>query len=49
MNYIKNLKEYIELDREIRKNKEESDFDVFCENHCKDIEELIKEVEKLKI
>ena len=47
------LKEYV--DKDIVYNaykdgtlKDTSDFDDFCIQHCKDIEELLNEVEKLK-
>lgn len=43
---IKNLKEYIEIDRRFRDTKDNSDFDEFCENHCKDIEIILKEIER---
>ncbi len=48
MGYIENLKEYIELDRALQKNQVESDFEKYCEDHCKDIEQLINEAEELK-
>lgn len=44
---IENLIRYIELDRKIRNNKIDSDFEKFCENHCKDIENLIKKVSEM--
>lgn len=43
---IKNLKEYIEIDRRYRGTRDNSDFDKFCENHCNDIEIILKEIEK---
>lgn len=39
---IKWLKEYVEQDRAMRKNSTESDFDKFCEEHCKAIETVLK-------
>ena len=51
--YKENLKTYIKEDiiyKEYLKNKNKnfSDFDKFCIQHCKDIEELLEENEKLK-
>ena len=51
--YKENLKTYIKEDiiyQEYLKNKNKnfSDFDKFCIQHCKDIEELLEENEKLK-
>lgn len=51
--YKENLKTYIKEDiiyQEYLKNKNKnfSDFDEFCIQHCKDIEELLEENEKLK-
>ena len=40
--HISNLKNYIRIDREnIRHNQCESDYEQFCEGHCRDIEFLI--------
>lgn len=46
--YIKRLQEYISSDRVLRNNQTKSDFDKFCEQHCSDIELLLKENEILK-
>ena len=51
--YKENLKTYIKEDiiyQEYLKNKNKnfSDFDKFCIQHCKDIEELLEENKKLK-
>lgn len=54
MNHIKNLKEYIAEDEIYQKYKKEgitpdmSDFDKFCISHCKDIEVILKAIDKLK-
>lgn len=40
-NTISNLKRYIEIDRKRRNNTCYSEFDKFCEKHCKDIELII--------
>lgn len=46
---IKNLKEYMERDPYFNGTcKVESDFDKFCYEHCKDIDNLIKGYEILK-
>jgi hypothetical protein len=52
--YKKNLKKYIEQDKMYQKWKnndliytETSDFDYFCIKHCEDIDNLLKENEKL--
>lgn len=52
-NYKKKLKAYLKEDiiyQEYLKNKNKnfSDFDKFCIQHCKDIEELLEENQKLK-
>lgn len=49
---IKNLKEYIKEDDIYTRYKngeynELSDFEMFCINHCKDIENLIKKVSEM--
>lgn len=47
--YIENLREYInEDDIYTGKAKIESDFDNFCYNHCKDIDDLLKAYKKAK-
>lgn len=48
MNYKERLKEYIEKDKIYQDYKQNklmncSDFDKFCIQHCKDIEELLEE------
>lgn len=50
---INNLKKYIEEDEIYSKYKNGeyetlSDFELFCVNHCKDIEELLKDYTKQK-
>lgn len=52
---IKILNEYINIDRKMRNNNQESDYDKFCERQCIAIENLLaereedkKEIEKLK-
>ena len=45
---IKILEEFIELDRKIRKNKVESDYDEFCERRCIAIENLLKAYKELE-
>ena len=42
------LEEFIELDRKIRQNKVESDYDEFCERRCIAIENLLKAYKELK-
>ena len=49
------LKERVKLDRKIRNNKAESDYEQFCENECQAIETILnladkqqKEIEDLK-
>ena len=49
MNDIDILKEFIEIDRRIRNNKVESDYDEFCERRCIAIENTIKKLEELTI
>lgn len=51
---IERLKERVKLDRKIRNNKAESDYEQFCENECQAIETILnladkqqKEIEKL--
>ena len=45
---IKNLKDYISHDRIFRKNSVESDFEQFCEGHCRDIELVLDALESLE-
>lgn len=45
---VANLKEYTRKDRIVRENHVESDFEKFCEGHCRDIETLIEAVESLE-
>ena len=40
---IKILEEFIELDRKIRENKVESDYEQFCERRCIAIENVLRE------
>ena len=47
--HINNLKEYIETDFAFKEpEKNESDFDKFCYNHCKDIDAVINELDKVE-
>lgn len=53
MNYKKRLKEYINRDEIYQDYKQNklmncSDFDKFCIEHCKDIEEMLKQNQKLE-
>ena len=41
---IKLLEDYIKMDRAMRSDETDSDFNKFCELHCMAIETLIKEV-----
>lgn len=45
---IANLNKYIYDDRNVRNNSLESDFDRFCESHCKDIENVLNRLKELK-
>ena len=45
---IKNLNNYIYDDRNVRNNSLESDFDRFCERHCKDIENVLNRLKELE-
>ena len=38
---IERLKERVKLDRKIRNNKIESDYEQFCENECQAIEAIL--------
>ena len=40
------LKDWVNVDRQMRKHKVESDFDKFCETTCVAIDILIEEVER---
>ena len=42
------LKDYINVDRQIRSHRTESDFEQFCETTCIAMEILIDEIEKRK-
>lgn len=44
---IKNLKEYIRLDRE-NIVYDDSDFAKFCKSHCEDIQAVLDELKKYK-
>lgn len=45
---IKNLEEYIKIDKEMRKGtKEMSDFDLFCEQHINDIQIVLNKLEEV--
>jgi len=46
---IKNLKDRVELDRKMRDNKAESDYEKFCEKECISIETLIEGYKRLSI
>lgn len=43
---IERLKERVKLDRKIRDNKTESDYEQFCENECKAIEIILNLADK---
>ena len=46
---IENLKEYIETDYAYKEpEKNVSDFDKFCYSHCKDIDAVINELDKVE-
>lgn len=45
---VAELREYIRKDRVIRENKAESDFEKFCEGHCRDIELVLDALESLE-
>lgn len=45
---ITELREYVRKDRVIRGNKVESDFEKFCEGHCRDIELVLDAIESLE-
>ena len=45
---IKILQKRVEIDRELRQNSTESDYDKFCENECVAIENLIKGYRELE-
>ena len=45
---VAELREYIRKDRVIRENKAESDFEKFCEGHCRDIETVLVALESLE-
>ena len=45
---ISNLNKYIYDDRNFRKNSLKSDFDRFCESHCKDIENVLNRLKELE-
>lgn len=48
MNNIEILEEWIKIDRKMRNNSTESDYDKFCEEKCIAIENLIQENKELK-
>ena len=43
---IERLKERVKLDRKIRDNKTESDYEQFCENECQAIETILNLADK---
>ena len=45
---IERLRERVKLDRKIRNNKIESDYEQFCENECQAIETILNLAEKLQ-
>lgn len=45
---IAELREYVRKDRVIRENKVESDFEKFCEGHCRDIETVLDALQSLE-
>lgn len=45
---IRNLEEYIAIDKEMRKDtKEMSDFDLFCQQHINDIQIVLDKLEEV--
>ena len=42
------LREYVRKDRIVRQNCVESDFEKFCEGHCRDIETVLDALESLE-
>lgn len=45
---IRNLEEYIAIDKEMRKDtKEMSDFDLFCQQHISDIQIVLDKLEEV--
>lgn len=42
---VANLREYVRKDRIVRENRIESDFEKFCEGHCRDIEIVLDALE----
>lgn len=45
---IRNLEEYIAIDKEMRKDtKEMSDFDLFCQKHINDIQIVLDKLEEV--
>ena len=45
---VAELREYIRKDRLLRENHVESDFEKFCEGHCRDIEIVLGALESLE-
>lgn len=45
---VAELREYIRKDRVLRENKAESDFEKFCEGHCRDIETVLDALQSLE-
>lgn len=45
---VAELREYIRKDRIVRQNSVESDFEKFCEGHCRDIETVLDALESLE-
>lgn len=45
---VAELREYVRKDRVLRENKVESDFEKFCEGHCRDIETVLDAIESLE-
>jgi len=43
---IKLLEDYVKIDRGTRNHEVKSDYDNFCELHCRAIETLLKEVKE---
>ena len=45
---VAELRDYIRKDRIVRENRVESDFEKFCEGHCRDIEIVLEALESLE-
>lgn len=45
---VAELRDYVRKDRILRENRVESDFEQFCEGHCRDIEVVLDALESLE-